>query len=118
MNAVRKAIESMYKDKCTIYENRKTKNPITHVSEFKEVEVYKDVKCKLSFSSVTSSDKGDAVTIAQITKLFIAPEIEVKAGSKLVITHEGVTTEYTRSGVPALHSNHQEVVIELFKEYA
>ncbi len=67
---------------------------------------------------MTSAEKGDAVTIAQVTKLFIAPEINIKAGSKLVITHEGVTTEYIRSGVPAIHSNHQEVVIELFKEYA
>ncbi len=118
MNAVRKALESMYKDTCTIYENQKIKDPNTHVTNFKEVEVLKDIKCRLSFSNVTNAEKGDVVTIAQVTKLFIAPEINIKAGSKLVITHEGVTTEYTRSGVPAIHSNHQEVVIELFKEYA
>ena len=118
MNAVRKALESMYKDTCSVFEKQKVKNPITYVTEFKEVEVHKDVKCRISFSSITSTGKGDVAIITQVTKLFIAPEVEVKPGSKIVVTHEGVTTAYSRSGVPAIHSNHQEVVLELFKGYA
>lgn len=118
MSAVRKAIESMYKDTCCIFEQQKVKDPTTHVTKLKEVEVHKDVKCKLSFSSITSAGKGDVATIVQVTKLFISPEIEIKPGSKIVVTHEGVTTAYQRSGVPAIHSNHQEVVLELFRGYA
>lgn len=118
MNTVRKSLERLYKDTCTIYEQQKVKNPITQVTSFEEVEVRKDIKCRLSFSSVTSANKGDVATIQQVAKLFIAPEIEVKPGSKIVITHEGVTTAYKRSGVPAIHSNHQEVVLELFERYA
>lgn len=118
VNAVRKAIESLYKDMCSICELEKVKNPITHVSEKKEVEVYKDVKCRISFSSVSSARKGDTATITQVAKLFISPEIEIKPGSKIVVTHEGVTTAYQRSGVPAIYSNHQEIVLDLFKEYA
>lgn len=118
MNAVRKALESMYKDTCTITEKQKVKNSITHVTEFKEVEIYKDIKCRLSFSTVTSANSEDVTSIVQVTKLFIAPEVDVKPGSKITITHEGVATDYKRSGVPAIHSNHQEIVLELFKEYA
>lgn len=118
MNAARKAIESMYKDTCSIFEQQKIKNPVTHVIEFKEVEVYTDVKCRLSFSTIQSTSKGDVPSIVQITKLFIAPEVDIKPGSKIKVTHEGITTDFTRSGVPAIYSTHQEVVLELFKEYA
>ncbi len=49
MNAVRKAIRKYVQDTCTIYENQKIKDPNTHVTNFKEVEVLKDIKCRLSF---------------------------------------------------------------------
>ncbi len=117
MNAVRKALESMYEDTCSVFEQQKVKDPITHVTEFKEVEVYTNAKCRLSFSTIQSTSKGDVSSLVQITKLFISPEVDIKPGSKIKVTHEGITTDFTRSGVPAIHSNHQEIVLELFKGY-
>lgn len=118
MNSVRKALESMYKDTCCIFEQQKVKNLTTKATEFKEVEVHKDIKCRLSFSTITNAEKGDVSIIVQMVKLFIAPEIEVKPGSKIVVTHEGIATAYKRSGEPAAYSNHQEIVLELFDRYA
>lgn len=118
MNAVRKAIESMYKDTCSVFEQKKVKDPITHVTDFEEVEVYTNVKCRLSFSTIQGTSKGDVSSLVQITKLFISPEVDIKPGSKIKVTREGATTDYTRSGVPAIYSNHQEIVLEPFKEYA
>ena len=51
-------------------------------------------------------------------KLFIAPEVEIKSGSKIIVAHCGKTTEYTRSGVPGMHATHQEIMLDLFKEWA
>ncbi|HBG1494195.1 TPA: hypothetical protein KPH48_002465, partial [Clostridioides difficile] len=47
-------------------------------------------------------------------KLFISPDIEIKAGSKLIINDK----EYVRSGESAIYPNHQEIILELFKDKA
>ncbi|HDF5622307.1 TPA: hypothetical protein PC346_003842, partial [Clostridioides difficile] len=55
----------------------------------------------------------------QTIKLFISPNIEVKAGSKLIITNQNnVTKEYVRSGESAIYPNHQEVILELLEDKA
>lgn len=117
MNA-RKAIESMYKDTCNVYEWQKTKDPITHANKFGEVLVHANKKCKLSHSTITVTSDDKAATQKQTIKLFIAPELEIKAGSKISITHQGRTVDYKRSGVPAIYTNHQEFMLELFDKYA
>ena len=40
------------------------------------------------------------------------------AGSKIVVTQEGRTAAYARSGEPAVYSSHQEIVLVPFEEYA
>lgn len=119
MNAVRNAIDSLYKGSCTIKEYRGVKDPITHITKKQEVTVLENQPCKLSYSKVASSTQsGGPAIVVQTTKLFIAPEIKVKPGSKLIVTQNGKTTEFARSGEPAVFSNHQEIMLELFKGYA
>ncbi|MGG0718683.1 hypothetical protein ABE096_13960 [Robertmurraya massiliosenegalensis] len=119
MNPVRKAIESMYKGVCTIKEYRDVKDPNTHISRKQEVEVIKDQPCRLSYSKITSTGQSNSSSpVIQTIKLFISPDIEVKPGSKLIVTQNGKTTEFARSGEPALYTHHQEITLELFKEYA
>ncbi|MGB3103369.1 MAG: ABC transporter ATP-binding protein [Psychrobacillus psychrotolerans] len=119
MSARRRAIESLYKGICTIYEQQKVKDPITHQTTTKEVMVLENQKCKLSYEKITSASQTTAAaTIAQSTKLFIAPELVVKAGSKIVVTQHGRTSFFSQSGEPAVYMDHQEVKLELFKEYA
>lgn len=119
VSARRRAIESLYKGVCTIYELQKVKDPITHITTTKEVKVLENQKCKLSYEKIASANQTTApAIIAQSTKLFIAPEIVVKAGSKIVVTQHGRTSEFSRSGEPAIFMDHQEVKLELFKEYA
>lgn len=119
VSARRRAIESLYKGICTIYEQQKVTDPITRQITTKEVKVLENQKCKLSYEKITSASQTSApATIAQSTKLFIAPEIIVKAGSKIVVTQHGRTSEFSRSGEPAIYMDHQEVKLELFKEYA
>ena len=56
---------------------------------------------------------GTAATISQGVKLFVSSDITIKPGSMLTVTQNGVTTEYTSSGVPAVYPTHQEIMLEL-----
>ncbi|MBS5822410.1 MAG: hypothetical protein KID00_00885 [Clostridium argentinense] len=116
--AVRKAIEMTYTGKCTITEHQKVKKP-NKSTGFEDVIILKDQPCKLSFSKIANTNQGEtAAMVVQTAKVLIAPEIQIKPGSKLTITQNGVTTEYSQSGEPAIYNTHQEVILELFKRWS
>ncbi|NYV67273.1 hypothetical protein HYI36_18540 [Bacillus sp. Gen3] len=119
VNAVRKAIESQYKGICTITEYQSYKDPVTKRTSHREVDVLINQPCKLSFKTISSTGENDHVgTVEQVVKLFIAPEISIKAGSKITVTQNGKTNEYSQSGVPAFYTHHQEIILELFKGWS
>ena len=114
----RKAIESLYDGECTITEHKKFQKE-NKSTGFKDVVVHKGIPCRMSFKTINSTNQTDtASAVVQTIKVFLAPEIQVKPGSKLTITQNGVTTEYKSSGEPALYSTHQEIILELFKGWA
>ena len=112
--AHKKEIESQYEHTCTIKEYQSIKDPVTKVTSKKDIIVLENQPCRLSYSSVKSANQSEAnATVQQTIKLFIAPEIEIKECSKIIITHDGRTTEFKHSGKPAMYSSHQEIVLEL-----
>lgn len=115
----RKAIESMYGGTCTIIERQKVKLP-NKSTGFKDIVVLEDIPCRLSFKTITNTNQAETgvSAVVQVTKVFIAPEIQVKPGSKLTITQNDVTTEYKSSGQPAIYTTHQEIELELFERWA
>lgn len=115
----RKAIESMYDGTCTIIERQKVKLP-NKSTGFKDIVVLEDIPCRLSFKTITNTNQAETgvSTVVQVTKVFSAPEIQVKPGSKLTITQNDVTTEYKSSGQPAIYTTHQEIELELFERWA
>ena len=119
MVKVRKAIESLYSGTCTITENHKIQKPNKSVGFHEEV-VLTNQPCRLSFnqSNQTSQTESGAAAITQTIKVFLAPEVQVKPGSKLTITQNGVTADYKNSGIPTYYSTHQEIVLELFKGWS
>ncbi|MGO0854089.1 hypothetical protein ACTPDQ_21135, partial [Clostridioides difficile] len=69
--------------------------------------------------NITSATDGKVAKLVQTIKLFISPNINIKAGSKLIITTQNnITKEYIRSGESAIYPNHQEIILELFKDKA
>lgn len=119
VNSIRKAVESLYTGKCTVYEYKEVTDTETFITDFEETEVLKDISCRLSYKSSTqSNESGAASALNQEIKLFISPEIKIKEGSKIEVTQNGVTESYKNSGVPAVYSGHQEIILELFKEWA
>lgn len=115
----REAIESTYTGKCNVYEQHSTRNETTKLMETEEILVLEEQPCRISFSSIPSTSESESVaTVKQSVKLFIAPEVEIKAGSKIVVTQDSVTREYSRSGISAVYPSHQEIMLELFGGYA
>lgn len=118
--AARKAIESTYSGVCAIIERRDVRDEKTKITrKNKEVSVVENQPCKLSFEKLNAVvQTGTAAKQTQGTKLFIAPEIKVKPGSKIIVEQNGVTTEYSASGVPAIYLSHAEIMLELFEGWA
>lgn len=117
--AARKAIEATYFGTLTVTELQKVKDEKTKLTKSVDVVVLQDEPCRLSFEKMqTAVQSESAATIVQGAKIFVSPDISIKAGSKLTVTQDNVTTDYTRSGESAIYPTHQEIMLELFKEYA
>lgn len=114
---VRRALEKGYIGTFTITEHKKVTKP-NRTTGFSDVIVLENQPCKLSFQSSPSTSNGDIAEINQTVKLFFAPEIKVKEGSKITVTQNGVTTEYKQSGTSAVYPTHTEILLELFKGWA
>lgn len=119
MVKARKTLESLYDGTCSVTEYQKVKKE-NKVTGFGEVVVLEGQPCRLSFGSTATTSPTDngVSSVTQTVKVFLAPEIKVKPGSKLTITQNGVTTDYKNSGQAAVYSTHQEIDLELFKGWA
>ena len=115
----RKAIEATYDGTCRIYGMQSVKDPVTKVTRQEEVLVQDGIACHLSYSSTVPAAGSDTVTgVAQTIKLFLAPELVVPPGSRIEVTQQGRTESYAQSCKAAVYSSHQEILLEIWKEYA
>ena len=111
---VRQAIESLYVGKCTITQRKKKFNYLTKVTSFEDEVLCENEPCRLSYSTIAPSENTDTIAIVkQVIKLFLRPELEVAAGSKITVTQHGRTTTFVASGQSAVHTNHQEILLKL-----
>lgn len=118
MVKIRKVKELMYIGLCTVIEYRKVKKE-NKSTGFEEVTVLENIPCKLSFKNLSSSVETDKASIInQSISLILVPEVKINSGSKIIVTQNGVTTEYKNSGVHAVYTTHQEIMLELFKGWS
>ncbi len=117
--AARKAQESLYSGTMTVTERIKVRDERTKLTVEKDAVVLEGQPCRLSFETLKAAQQtGSAAGITQVIKLFLAPEITVKPGSKVTVTQDGVTADYKCSGVPAVYPAHQEIILELSERWA
>ena len=115
-DAARKAIESTYTGICTIVEYGDMTDEETKVTHQGEMVVFENQPCKLSFERINAAVQTDtAASVSQGTKLFIAPEVKINSGSKIIVEQNGMKNEYSASGEPAVYNTHQEIMLELFR---
>ena len=116
--AARKAIEATYSGTLMVTEMQKVKDERSKLTKNVEVVVLENQPCKLSFEKLQSAIQSDsAAAITQGAKLFVSPDVSIKAGSKITVSQDNVITDYTCSGVPAIYPTHQEIVLDLFEEW-
>ena len=105
-------------DKCDSYEYVKEKQTNGSTAH-KERLVLADIPCRISFKTVNQTVEGaKSSTPVQSIKLFIPNGINIKDGSKLVITRQGEATAYKNSGVLSKYATHSELGLELFKGWS
>ena len=112
-------MEDTYSGVLTVTERRKVRNEQTKLTSVEDVVVLLNQPCKLSFESVAPVQQSEtAAAVSQTVKLFLAPDVMISPGSKLTVTQNGVTGDYTRSGVAAVYPTHQEIMLELFERWS
>lgn len=112
-------LAKLWLGKCTIYEYQDVTDPETYQTTKKQVPVLVDEPCRLSYNheQATNISNGAAVVSQSIT-LFIRPDLKIKNGSVIEITQHNVTEKYKGSGQPAVYTNHQEIVLQLYEDNA
>lgn len=116
--AARKAIEATYSGTLMVTEMQKVKDERSKLTKNVEVVVLENQPCKLSFEKLQAAIQSDsAAAITQGAKLFVSPDVSIRAGSKITVSQDNVITDYTCSGVPAIYPTHQEIVLDLFEEW-
>nr|DAV07588.1 MAG TPA: head closure knob [Caudoviricetes sp.] len=117
---VRKSpLEILYTDRCDIYNWESVKDPTTKVTEHKKVLRYENIPCRVSFKTISAVNQSTfEPVISQVVKLFLSKDIEIKAGSEIVVYRGGKVLQYKCSGLPAVYSNHQEIILLSAEEKA
>lgn len=112
-------LAKLWLGRCTIYEYQDVTHPNTYQTTQELVPILTNEPCRLSYNreQATNIQSGAAVVSQSIT-LFIRPDLTIKPGSVIEITQNGVTERYKGSGQPAVYSNHQEIILELYEDNA
>jgi len=116
----RAAFESAHYDgQCTVIEHQEVTNERSKLTNYEDHAVLEDQECHLSYAKVNAAIQSEsAAAVTQIVKLFISPDVEIKPGSKIVVTQAGRTETYTHSGIPAVYETHQEIILDPFERWS
>ena len=109
-------LESTYFDKCTIKRKEKIKNPVTGVTETKEIIIAEDVKCALSKKDIQTMSVDGIGALAFSHLLFLNPNINLQEGDVVEVSSMGKISIYLASK-PFYYSSHSETLLS-YKERA
>ncbi|CAH1202970.1 hypothetical protein PAECIP111891_02180 [Paenibacillus allorhizoplanae] len=110
--AERAAIEMTYEGRCTVTELQLVKDPVTKVTGQQRVIALLDEPCAVSQTAlrgVTSTDTDN--TIDYDAKLFISPDVSIRAGSEINVIQDGMDIRFQQVGKPFRYTTHQEIML-------
>ena len=116
----RRVIEKMYEDRSTISRYVDAKDPLTKETKQTLQPIYEDRPCKLSQTGLPKNGQTEVQNdIRYDSKLFIAPELEIRQGDVIAVTRAATgRTETFSAGKPfPPYKSHQEVLLTA-KEWA
>lgn len=105
----RRAIEMTYEDTCEVI--RTVEKEEGYITKKEEQTVYTAVPCALSAGNSPTRQTETVNNIEYDVKIFLAPELEIKSGDKIIVDRLGKRRmEYKNVGEPASYETHQEVM--------
>lgn len=110
--AQEKALQYFWTDRASVFVTEKVKDPDTGITDFQRVPLYRDIPCKLSFSTQPPVEQGDTGQASQQVKLFLSRGYELPPGCEIQVDRDGKQFGYKLSGLPAVFSFHQEIELE------
>ena len=118
---VRKAIESRYESTCSVYVYGDVFDEATKQTRRERKLLIENQPCRLSyqtqaFASLVSSQSEGVPSTYQSTKIFMAPELDIPENSEIEVNWQGRLLKFKRSSVPVIHTNHQEVMVEVLDQ--
>lgn len=117
ISLVKRAVEHLYDGRMTVEEARKEKNA-KNITALVWNAVVGDVPCRVSYKTITPAGRSDTVdSTAQTITLFTAPAIDIKPGSRIVVTQRGRTMRFSCAGIPAVYESHQEIPLTRWEEH-
>lgn len=114
----KESIEKLYTMTCTI--SAKTKTTLeTGETVFADTVLYSNIPCRISFSSNPNSIKDRVKTTPSgSVKLFLSPEYTVPDGARVVVNFQNREFKYRYAGISAVYRFHQEINLELDKDFS
>lgn len=111
LKIAKEAIEKTYIGSCSISSSvKKIEEGQTKIS-FECI--CENQPCALSQKQLNSAEQTDINAKVDYTaKLFIAPEIVIQPGSKIIVVQEGRTYNFKASGKPFVYGTHQEIMLQ------
>lgn len=108
--------------KATIYNYQTVTDPTTYESKQFKVVIVEDEPCRVSYENRTQgqmiNQSNGATTSDQEITLFIRPDLNIPPGSVIEVTQHNRTVKYKGSTQTAVYTNHQEIGLELYEDYA
>lgn len=115
LEKAKKAIQSLWTGVCNIFGFKDAEDKYG-VTSHAEVALFENLPCRLSFKNISQTNQTESFAVSsQVVKLFIAPDVYVPPGSVIEVTQNGITRKYKHSGISAVYTNHQEIVLEAYK---
>jgi len=107
-------VEKFWLGICDVFVEEASENPENKRMETAWILKYSDVKCKRVYKNSPIAVMDNLRNEAnQTIELLLSKEYEVPAGSKIVYTEDGVTTEFRRTGKVQIYpSVHQQIYLE------
>ena len=120
-------IKSLWHGKCSVYVKEESIDPVTKRTLFSEKALFENQPCRISYrlpfrlsfkATAAATENIDVARTRQTITMYISNGVKIPAGSKITVTQNGVTEAYQRSSKPSVYTHHQEILLELFNDWA
>ena len=118
---LKRALAPFYTDRCTVYEKRAVTSKGR--TQFERTVRYENIPCRVSFKAYlfgesAAKEKESLLGVSKKVKVFLPCDYDIAPGSVIEIESHGRSKVYAKSGEMSCYHAHNEVMVELMKNYA